>query len=115
MNVPERAAQNVRDLPLDQLLERVRAIVPLVANRARDAELARKPADDVIEALKASGVFRSFVPKKYGGYEIDPRARGGQCTNVSVFLVHDVAADPQTVRIRGPKRFTAIRARYAAP
>jgi len=25
----------------------------------------------VIEALKASGVFRSFVPKRFGGYEID--------------------------------------------
>jgi 3-hydroxy-9,10-secoandrosta-1,3,5(10)-triene-9,17-dione monooxygenase len=60
----------VRDLPLGGLLDRVRAIVPLIASRARDAEIARKPDDDVIEALKASGVFRSFVPKRFGGYEI---------------------------------------------
>ena len=25
----------------------------------------------MIEALKETGVFRSFVPKRYGGYEID--------------------------------------------
>lgn len=53
------------------LLERVRALVPLVAERAADAEAKRKPDDDVIEALKASGVFRSFVPARFGGYEID--------------------------------------------
>jgi len=55
----------------DGLLERVRAVVPLVAERAADAELRRKPDDDVIAALKATGVFRSFVPKRFGGYEID--------------------------------------------
>ena len=58
-------------LPADGLLERVRAVTPLVAERAASAELARKPDDDVIEALKATGVFRSFVPKRFGGYEID--------------------------------------------
>ncbi len=53
------------------MLERVRAVTPLIAERAAEAELARKPDDDVIDALKASGVFRSFVPKRFGGYEID--------------------------------------------
>lgn len=63
-------AADVRDLPLDGLLERVRATVPLIASRAREAERARKPDDDVIAALEATGVFRSFVPKRFGGYEI---------------------------------------------
>ena len=53
------------------LLDRVREVVPLIAERAADAEEQRKPDDDVIEALKRTGVFRSFVPKQYGGYEID--------------------------------------------
>ncbi|MFI5315116.1 MAG: hypothetical protein ACHQ6T_05420 [Myxococcota bacterium] len=57
--------------PADGLLARVRAVTPLIAERAAEAELARKPDDDVIEALKATGVFRSFVPKRFGGYEID--------------------------------------------
>ncbi|HEY6599677.1 MAG TPA: hypothetical protein VIZ30_10200, partial [Pseudomonadales bacterium] len=58
------------DRPVEGLLDRVRAVVPLISSRARDAELARKPDDDVIDALKATGVFRSFVPRRFGGYEI---------------------------------------------
>jgi alkylation response protein AidB-like acyl-CoA dehydrogenase len=53
------------------LLERVRAVVPLISERAATAEEQRKPDDDVIEALKRTGVFKAFVPKGYGGYEID--------------------------------------------
>jgi alkylation response protein AidB-like acyl-CoA dehydrogenase len=58
------------DLPLEGLLERVRSVTPLIRERAAAAECARKPDDDVIAALEATGVFRSFVPKHYGGYEI---------------------------------------------
>jgi alkylation response protein AidB-like acyl-CoA dehydrogenase len=53
------------------LRERVQAVIPLIASRAAEAEQQRRPADDVIEALKRTGVFRSFVPHRYGGYEID--------------------------------------------
>ena len=63
-------AADVGALPQEGLLDRVRAVAPLVAARARDAERERKPDDGVIEALKATGVFRSFVPKRFGGYEI---------------------------------------------
>ncbi|MEZ5553236.1 MAG: acyl-CoA dehydrogenase family protein [Pseudomonadales bacterium] len=57
-------------LPLEGLLDRVREVVPLIRERAAVAERQRKPDDDVIDALAATGVFRSFVPKRYGGYEI---------------------------------------------
>jgi len=53
------------------LLERVRALVPLISERSTSAEEARKPDDDVIAALEETGVFRAFVPRKYGGYELD--------------------------------------------
>jgi alkylation response protein AidB-like acyl-CoA dehydrogenase len=59
------------DLPVEGLLDRVRAVAPLVAERAFDAEQRRRPDDDVIDALKATGAFRAFVPKRFGGYEID--------------------------------------------
>lgn len=52
------------------LLERVRAIAPLIESNAEEAERRRRPADEVIEALKATGVFRAFVPRRFGGYEI---------------------------------------------
>jgi 3-hydroxy-9,10-secoandrosta-1,3,5(10)-triene-9,17-dione monooxygenase len=46
-------------------------VVPLIAERAAEAEQRRKPDDDVLEALSATGVFRAFVPQRFGGYEID--------------------------------------------
>ena len=57
--------------PVEGLLDRVRAVVPLIAERAFEAEQRRKPDDEVIEALEATGVFRAFVPERFGGYEID--------------------------------------------
>jgi len=59
------------DLPAAGLLERVQALAPMIAATAFEAEKQRRPLDEVIEALKATGVFRSFVRKRYGGYEID--------------------------------------------
>lgn len=58
-------------LPADGLLERVRALTPTIASKSFEAEAQRRPLDEVIDALKATGVFRSFVAKRYGGYEID--------------------------------------------
>jgi alkylation response protein AidB-like acyl-CoA dehydrogenase len=59
------------DQPEEGLLERVRALTPMIAAKAAEAEAARRPLDEVIDALKATGVFRAFVPARYGGYEID--------------------------------------------
>lgn len=56
---------------LDGLVGRVRGIAPLIETSAGEAERLRRPVDAVVEALKATGVFRSFVPKRFGGYEID--------------------------------------------
>jgi len=53
------------------LVDRVAALVPMIAARSFEAEAQRRPLDEVIDALKATGVFRSFVPERYGGYEID--------------------------------------------
>ena len=53
------------------LTARVRALTPLIAQHAAQAEADRKPVDEVIEALERSGVFKSFVPRRFGGYEID--------------------------------------------
>jgi len=56
---------------VDGLLERVRALTPKIAAKSFEAEALRRPLDEIIEALKATGVFKSFVAEKYGGYEID--------------------------------------------
>ncbi|HVV37422.1 MAG TPA: hypothetical protein VHC63_12510 [Acidimicrobiales bacterium] len=57
--------------PVAGLVERVAALLPMIASKSFEAEAQRRPLDEVIEALKETGVFRSFVPKRYGGYEID--------------------------------------------
>lgn len=57
--------------PAEGLLDRVKGVVPTIAATSFEAEAQRRPLDEVIEALKATGVFRSFVPKRHGGYEID--------------------------------------------
>jgi len=53
------------------LVERIEAILPLVEANATQAEQQRKSVDEVIQALEQTGVFKSFVPARFGGYEID--------------------------------------------
>ena len=52
-----------------ELVERVRALVPMVAEYAAQAEQERKPVDSVMKALEEAGVYKFFVPKRYGGYQ----------------------------------------------
>jgi alkylation response protein AidB-like acyl-CoA dehydrogenase len=49
-----------------------RAVAPLVAERADDAEAARRLPADVVEALTLAGLLRMFVPRAYGGPQVDP-------------------------------------------
>jgi len=51
------------------LRERTLALKPMIAARARDTELARRPLPDVWSALARAGIFYHFVPKRYGGLE----------------------------------------------
>jgi len=56
-DAPSEAARVTGDegLPAEGLLERVRAVVPLIASGAAEAEAQRRPLDQVIDALKATG------------------------------------------------------------
>ena len=59
------------DAPHDGLLDRIRNVIPLIAEKADEVESLCQPHDEVMEALQSTGVFKAFVPKAYGGYEID--------------------------------------------
>ncbi len=48
-----------------------RDLAPFIRERAREAEVARRPLDEVIEAVRDSGLFSMMVPKRYGGDELD--------------------------------------------
>lgn len=53
------------------LIEAAEKLAPLLRARARDAELARRPLDEVIDAVRDSGLFSLMVPRCYGGHEAD--------------------------------------------
>jgi 3-hydroxy-9,10-secoandrosta-1,3,5(10)-triene-9,17-dione monooxygenase len=55
------------------VLESVRELTPLFRERATAAEEARRLPDESVKALKSSGLARLLQPKRYGGYEADPR------------------------------------------
>ncbi len=52
-----------------ELVERIRALVPMLADHAAEAERQRKPVDSVMQAIEETGAYKFFVPKRYGGYE----------------------------------------------
>jgi len=52
--------------------EAIRALKPLIAERAADSERLGYPHPEVWEAIRATGFFYHFVPKVYGGCEFGP-------------------------------------------
>ncbi len=55
----------------DQAVERAHALAPLFREKAREAEIARRPLDEVIDAVRDSGLFSMMVPQALGGHELD--------------------------------------------
>ena len=55
----------------DELLEKVRALAPEIRARAGEAEALRRIPPDLVEKLKAAGVFRMYAPLSHGGLELD--------------------------------------------
>jgi alkylation response protein AidB-like acyl-CoA dehydrogenase len=51
------------------LLERTRALIPLLRENAQRSEEGRRVVDENIEALTDAGVFRMTVARHFGGYE----------------------------------------------
>ncbi len=52
-----------------EVIARARALAPVLAERARAAEEARRLPDETIADLAGSGVFDLLVPKRFGGAE----------------------------------------------
>jgi 3-hydroxy-9,10-secoandrosta-1,3,5(10)-triene-9,17-dione monooxygenase len=53
-------------------LERVRALLPVLRERAADAEKLRRLPDETFADFQQAGLFRALQPRRYGGYELDP-------------------------------------------
>ena len=55
----------------NELVGAAEKLVPLLAATARESEIARRPLDHVIDAVRESGLFALMVPKMYGDHEAD--------------------------------------------
>ncbi len=56
---------------LTPLRERVEALAPIIKTHAAEAERERSLARPVFDALVGADLFRIFVPRAYGGQEVD--------------------------------------------
>lgn len=56
----------------DELLERARALLPALRERAREAGELRRIPDQTIADFREAGFFRMLQPKRWGGLEVEP-------------------------------------------
>jgi alkylation response protein AidB-like acyl-CoA dehydrogenase len=60
------------DTPSQDYIARARALRPLIASAADEAERRRELTPEVVDALIENGIFRMLLPKSLGGAELDP-------------------------------------------
>jgi indole-3-acetate monooxygenase len=63
--------QNSDEAALDQVLSRISALAPVVAQHARDMEQDRRLPQELVSALKSARIYGMLVPRRYGGLELD--------------------------------------------
>jgi 3-hydroxy-9,10-secoandrosta-1,3,5(10)-triene-9,17-dione monooxygenase len=56
----------------ETLLERARAMVPVLAERAQACEELRRLPDETLAEFVDAGFYRILQPARYGGYELSP-------------------------------------------
>jgi alkylation response protein AidB-like acyl-CoA dehydrogenase len=57
--------------PFDRMLSDISQLAPELAARAAEIEAARRMPPDLVDRLRAIGLFRAFVPRSHGGFELD--------------------------------------------
>ena len=56
-----------------ELLQRARELAPRLVTRATDAEREGMVPAESVRVIAAAGLFRVLQPRRWGGYELDPR------------------------------------------
>jgi alkylation response protein AidB-like acyl-CoA dehydrogenase len=67
----------------DEMMRRVAAIAPLLAQYASASDAARRVAPESIAAMAAAGMFRISQPARVGGYELSLRTLADAVTALS--------------------------------
>ncbi|WP_046727028.1 acyl-CoA dehydrogenase family protein [Streptomyces humi] len=65
------------------LVERVRALQPLIRSHALRAEQERRVTGEVVQALAGAGIHRMNVPRRHGGYQSSLRTQVDALSAVS--------------------------------
>ena len=68
------AAANVQkpdEATLDQVLSRITALAPVVAQYTREMEQDRRLPAELVSALKSARIYGLLRPRRYGGLELD--------------------------------------------
>ncbi|MCL5041292.1 MAG: acyl-CoA dehydrogenase family protein [Gammaproteobacteria bacterium] len=57
-----------------EMLDAARKLVPVLRERAEQADRELKIPDETVADMQEAGLFQAMQPKRFGGYEMDPRA-----------------------------------------
>ena len=59
-------SQTAEDLTHEDFIQQAHSLVPLLREKARESEMARRPLDEVMDAVRATDLFSMMVAKRYG-------------------------------------------------
>src|SRR4051795_13455948 len=87
------------------LVERARAVAPLIASEADEIERTRRLTPAVVSALIENGLYRGLLPKNFGGSEVAPE--------IFMQMLEEIAkADASTAWCLGQCSVCAMTAAY---
>jgi len=70
----ERVTVSHTAIPTEaELIARAHAMIPQLRESAADVEKARRVPDATVAAFKEAGFFKILQPRRWGGWEMDPR------------------------------------------
>src|SRR5207302_4412193 len=102
---PKNARQRMSQLPGFDLIERARALAPLIVREADEIERTRRLTEPVVSALIENGLYRALLPQSLGGTEAPPE--------VFMQMLEEVAkADASTAWCLGQCSVCAMTAAY---
>src|SRR6476619_6897707 len=106
MNKPE--ALKPEALGASGLVERARALAPLIAQEADEIERTRRLTEPVVSSLSENGLYRVLLPQSVGGAEAPPE--------IFMQMLEEVAkADASTAWCLGQCSVCAMTAAYLDP
>src|SRR5437763_3184305 len=90
------------------LIERVRALAPLIEREADEIERTRRLTQPVVSALIENGLYRVLLPQRAGGAEVAPE--------IFMQMLEEIAkADASTAWCLGQCSVCAMTAAYIDP